>query len=131
MGFTLIEVIVAIFILSTGILAVLAIFPLGIQIMDFSETVTTSNYLAGSKIEEVISLSYPDISVGDITETSLPYPFSEYRRETKISYVDPTNNFQEVPNDTGIKKIEVTVSWSSALKINKKSIELSTFIIQR
>jgi len=129
-SFTLIEVLIAIFILTVGILAVFAIFPLGIQIASSSKMATVATYLAQEKIEEVISKSYDEISDATFPdELSLPSPFSAYKRETEVTCFDP--NGSSPPNcsdgDTGIKRIEVTVSWGTATK----EIELVTLISQR
>jgi len=130
-GFTLIESLVAIFVLSVGILAVLAIFPLGIKIINSSKMSATGIQLGQEKIEEIISLSYEAISIEENIEAELPPPFSCYRRETRITYVDPLLNLQEVGTDKGVKKVEVTVSWQPSLMINRKSIELTTIISQK
>jgi prepilin-type N-terminal cleavage/methylation domain-containing protein len=130
-GFTLIELMIAIFILSVGILAVFLMFPLGIQIMKSSEMATIGTQLSQEKVEEVISCSYEIISVGLTTESPLPPPFDAYRRETRVSCVDPLLGLQEVATDQGIKKIEVTVFWKSPLGITEKSIKIETLISKR
>ena len=130
-GFTLIEVLVAIFILSIGVLTIFGIFPLGIQIARSSEMATIAVYLGETKIEEVISTPYEEIFVGATTDSSLPPPFSSYGRETRVTYVDPALGLQEVANDTEVKKIEVTVSWKSPVGLTEKSIELVTLIGKR
>jgi len=130
-GFTLIEVLVAIFILSIGVLSVFGIFPLGIQIVGSSKMASVAVYLGEAKIEETIFIPYEQISIGTTTELALPSPFSSYGRETKVSYVDPVLDLEEVANDTEVKKIEVTVSWKSPVGLTEKSIELVTLISKR
>lgn len=130
-GFTMIELIIAIFILSVGILTVFLMFPLGIQIMKSSEMATTGTQLGQEKIEEVISCSYEAVSIGVTTESPLPSPFGAYRRETEVSYVDPALGLQEVVTDKGVKRIEVTVFWKSPLGIAEKSIKIETLISRR
>ncbi len=130
-GFTLVELIVAIFILGIVVTAVLGIFPLGLQIVKFSETATVATHLANAKIEEIIFTPYEEISLGAVTESALFAPFQEYTRETRVSYVDPSLNLQESVSNTGIKKIEVTVFWKSSLKINKKNIKITTLISEK
>lgn len=130
-GFTLIELIITIFVLSVGILAILTMFPLGIKIINSSKMAVTGIQLGQEKIEEIISLSYEAISVGENIEAELPSPFNQYRRETRINYVDPSLNLQETSIDKGTKKIEVTVSWKPSLATSRKSIELTTIISKR
>jgi len=133
-GFTLIELIISIFILALGITAVFAIFPLGIQIVGFSKMATTATYLGGAKIEEIISKPYNEIF--SESRQTLDSPFSDYSGETEVSCVDP--DLQEVAcnydltNDPNpIKKIEVTVFWRSSLGIVERSIKLLTLISKK
>lgn len=134
-GFTLIEVLVAIFILVVGIVAVLDIFPLGTKIWKSAEMATIASQLGQAKMEEIISKSYNEISIGVIeAKHNLDPPFSFYQRETKVICVDPNSNLSEVVNcspDPGIKKIEVTIFWKSPLHISEKSINLSSLIVER
>ena len=125
-AFTLIELIVAIFILAVGITAVLAMFPLGIQIVSFSKMATVAAYLGEAKMEEIISTSYEEI-FSEPKQTLNP-PFGTYSRETEVTCFDPNgSSFPNCPGDTGIKKIKVTVSWG----VVDKKIELSTLITKR
>ncbi|MBZ9578097.1 prepilin-type N-terminal cleavage/methylation domain-containing protein [Patescibacteria group bacterium] len=124
-AFTLIEVIIAIFILAVGITAVLAMFPLGIQIVSSSKMATTAVYLGEAKMEEIISTSYEEIS-GE--QQTLNPPFSAYSRETEVTCFDPNGSSSpNCPEDTGIKKIKVIVSWG----VPAKKIELVTLITKR
>jgi len=59
-GFTLIELLVAIFILTVGISAVLAMFPLGLQVVKSSKMTAIGAQLGQEKIEEIISKPYAD-----------------------------------------------------------------------
>lgn len=130
-GFTLIEIIVAIFILTVGIYGILSMFPFSMKIIRSSEMNASALYLVQQKMESEVSSSYQSLAVGTGIENSLPSPFSAYTRETKISYVDPTNNMIETQNDMGIKKIEVKVSWNSFLGISRESVNISTLIANR
>lgn len=128
-GFTLIELIIAIFILTVGISAILVMFPLGIQIVKSSEMATVATQLAQEKIEEIISKSYTDIS--SETKQQLSSPFSAYWREVEMTYFDPDNPEVTPSVNKGIKKVEVTVSWELPLKVVGKSIKIMTLISKR
>ncbi|MBU4204717.1 prepilin-type N-terminal cleavage/methylation domain-containing protein [Patescibacteria group bacterium] len=130
-GFTLIELLATIFVLTVGILAILIMFPLGTKIINSSKMAATGIQLGQEKIEEIISLSYEAISVEENIEAELPSPFIYYRRETRITYVDPSLNLQEISTDKGVKKVEVTVSWQSSLVTSRKSVELTTIISKK
>lgn len=140
-GFTLIELIIAIFILAIGITAILVMFPLGIQIADSSKMATIASQLGQEKIEEIIAASYGEIlcsggvspTCADTEDYSEISGFSAFKRITEITCIDGSS-FTEVANcspDSGLKKIKVTVFWRSALKITKKSIELVTLISKK
>lgn len=128
-GFTLLEVMVAILVLTIGIVAILQIFPLGLNVEKASQMNTQGSLLAQEKIEEFTSKAYQDIAVGTVTEDALPSPFERFSRETKINYVDV--ELQEAGGDTGLKKIEVTVSWSSLLRIGDKEVKLITLVAEK
>ena len=133
-SFTLIELIIAIFILALGITAIFAIFPLGIQIVRFSKMTTTATYLGEAKIEEIISKPYEEIS--SEPEQTFDPPFSAYSWRTEINCVNPdlqevACNYDLTNNSNPIKKIEVTVSWRSSLGITEQSIELLTLISKK
>ena len=128
-GFSLVELMVAIFILSVGILGILAVFPLGTKLVKSSEAAAVGAELAQEKIEELAYLSYDEISVGQEDET-FSAPFDNFHRQTRIVYVDPSDDFSEVENDIGIKKIEVTVFWGLSF-IGERDIKLSTLISEK
>lgn len=134
-GFTLIEVLISIFILTTGIIAVLQAFPLGTKILGSSKRVTIANQLGQAKIEELISQSYVEISFGIIeTKHVLDSPFSSYQRETEIVCVDPDLDFSEVINcnpDPGMKKIKVTVFWKTFFGFSEKNNQIISLITKK
>ncbi len=129
-AFSLVEVIIAVFILEVGILAVLAIFPLGVQLIRYSKMTAVAGQLAQEKIEEMISKSYIDIS--SEPEEVLAAPFSAYSRKTDITCFDSNGDSEpNCPAETGIKEIKVSVSWASLFGVTSKKIEISTLISKR
>lgn len=127
-GLTIIEALIAITVLIIGITALLYMFPISIQVERYSLQVSTALQLAQEKIEEELSKSYDNISVGIISENSLPNPFDNYSRETTVDYVDI--NFQATTTDAGIKKIKVEVSFKTSLNFEKK-VEITTLIAKK
>lgn len=130
-GFSLIEAMVAIFILSVGILAVMFMFPLGSKTISSSRDRLIADLLAQQEIEKMSVLSYGEVLVGDTIENSLPEPFSRFSKETKVSYIDPSANLSEVLQDKGAKKIEIIVSWQDSLISGSKSANITTIISQK
>ena len=128
-GFTFLEVIIAISVLIIGILAVLQVFPLALNIEKLNQMETQAIFLAQDKIEEKISRAYQNIQVITEIEDSLPSPFERFSRETKIIYVD--SDLATTTLDLGLKKIEVTVQWKSSLRLREKSVNLITLIAEK
>lgn len=131
-SFTIIELLIAIFVLAVGLVAALYAFPLGTQIQKSSQMATVAAQLAQAKTEEIISEGYDEISLGIIEE---PYGFdsnfSSYRRKTEVSYFDPDNPQVPPASDLGIKKAEVSVFWRSPLGVSEKEVKLATLIAKR
>ena len=128
-GFTLIEVMIAILILLDGVLVVLQLFPLGYGVEQANQMKNQAVFLCQEKIETMISEPYKDIAVGTIDENPMASPFQRFERETKVSYVD--SNLNESTSDIGLKKIEVTVSWQSPLRVERKNVQFVTLIAER
>lgn len=128
-GFTFLEAMIAMVLLIVGIVTVLQIFPLAFGIGISNQKETQATMLCQEKIEEINSKNYREIQVGIQTEDPLPSPFEKFSRETKVSYVD--NNLQATTSDTGLKKVEVEVWWSSFFPAGKKQIKVTTLIAEK
>ena len=126
-GFTVIEMMTAVFILSVGICAILIIFPLSLKIIRSSDLATKAVGLAQEKIEEISSDAYESISIGT-TDENLAGPFNMFLRQTTADYADPANGMAAVLNDTGIKKITIIVSWDSLLGLGRQNVTISDLI---
>ena len=130
-GFTIIELLTAIFILVIGIVGVISVFPLGARVGKYSEMNTVAAQLGQAKMEEITSQSYSEIPVGIIEpKHSLDPPFSIYSRETEVNWYDPVNQTIST-TDLGIKKIKVTVTWVLSLGVSQQKVELNTLITKR
>lgn len=127
-GFTLPEVIIAIFVIFVGVLAIWELFPFSLQERKMAEMTTIASLLAKEKMEEIISKPYDVILSEPIT--SLAPPFANYSREVKVTYFDPITN-STTSTDTGIKKIEVIVYWKSFLGISEKIFRITTLVSKK
>jgi len=128
-GFTIIEAMTAVFVLTLAIGSVLCLFPLSLQNQKFSEMKTIASQLAQAKMEEVTSFSYGDIIVGTTTESSLDSPFTSCSRQLIVNYVD--SDLLVSISDTGLKKIEITVFWDSSLAISDKNVKIISLIAEK
>lgn len=133
-GFTLLETIIAITVISIGLFSIIKIFPLVLKISKSSEQTTVAVNLAQSKLEELFSLGYESIVVGTVETkhrlaSDSANPFYYYQRQTVVEYVD--NNLSHSASDTGIKKITSSVFWRSPLSLTEKNVDLILLVSQR
>ncbi|MGM0439193.1 MAG: type IV pilus modification PilV family protein [Patescibacteria group bacterium] len=125
-GITLIETLIGLAILSFGIIAIIAVFPLGVKSLDMNYRTNTALFLASSQIENVIDQDYENLDLGVATENFGEIEdFTNYKRETHIDCFDPEN--EECSEETGMKEVEVTV-YS---KRGNDETKLKTLIINK
>lgn len=137
-GITLIETIIAVSILTLGIIGVLQAFPLGVHLAKAAQMSTVATQLSQAKIEEEVSHSYTDIPVGSSQEDYGQIPgFASYKRATQIICVRASDLSQvacdyDLANDPyPMKRIEVTVYWRSSLGVTEKNISLMSLIAKK
>ena len=109
-GFTLLEVLVAIVILSVGLLGMACLAGSIIGYNQFADQVTTATTLAQDKIEELKNEGYSSITSSSDTQ-------SIYTRAWAVASDSPGPN---------LKTIEVKVNWN--LKGTAKEVVLETII---
>jgi prepilin-type N-terminal cleavage/methylation domain-containing protein len=121
-GFTLLEVLIALTMLTIGLLGVLGLTTGIIRGNFFSKNVTTATVIAGTRIEDIQRAGYtnanatnfpagPDtVSMGGVT----------FSRSTSIADNSPQAN---------MKTISVTVSWNEANAV-ARSVNLQTIMAQ-
>jgi len=113
-GFTLIEVLVAMVILSIGLLGTASLITGIIKGNKVSKRISTATVLAQDKMEEIKGAGYAGVAdETDNYNTIDDYPL--YKREVVV-----------VPLGSGMKTITVTVYWDS----DNSSIELKTILAQ-
>lgn len=106
-GFTLIEVLVAIVILTIGLLGMATLTVAIIHGNKLSNDLTTATTLAQDKMEDIRREGYDSVGdIGDPDDEEKPVSgYPEFERVTSISGVGS-------PAVVGMKKITVTVTWS-------------------
>ena len=114
-GFTLIEVLVAMVILSVGLLGTAALITGIINSNKLSNRISTATVLAQDKIEEIRGVGYAGAGAEAGTEPYGGVNFPLYKRITGVVAGDPA---------AGMKKITVTVYWDS----DAHSVELKTIL---
>jgi type IV pilus assembly protein PilV len=110
-GFTLIEVLVAMVILSIGLLGTAALITGIINSNKLSNRITTATVLAQDKMEEIKGAGY----AGAVTETRtfLPSPDDNYEREVTVVDGSP---------DANMRTVTITVYWESSKSVTLKTI---------
>ncbi|MBN1906742.1 MAG: prepilin-type N-terminal cleavage/methylation domain-containing protein [Deltaproteobacteria bacterium] len=138
-GFTILEVLIAISILTVGLLAVASMQVSAIRGNHLSSNVTCALALAEDKMEYLLGIDYNDASLQDIipgnnanldttTTGSVDYeelnidetgsPGGRYRRITNIANHNPATNDPIINN----KAITVIVTWNQ----NKQKVSISS-----
>ncbi len=118
-GFTLIEVLVAMVILSVGLLGTAALITGIISSNKLSNRISTATTCAQDKMEDIKGLGYSGMPAWDTT-TPEPYNsianYSLYKRDT----------FTDVGNPAaGMKTVTVTVYWDADAHL----VELKTILV--
>jgi len=118
-------------ILGVAFISLMQAFPTALNINKTAKNATNASYLAQAEIESLYSLGYDKIATGTIeikhrlsadTKNYLYY----FQRQTTVTNVN--SNLQTVTNDSGLKKIYVTVYYTNSLSKTEKSYETSTLI---
>jgi type IV pilus assembly protein PilV len=116
-GFTLIEVMIALVVMSIGLTALAAVQISAIQGNVFSKRMTTAVSIADEKMEQIKSNLYTEIvseSSSQITQSNL-----NFTRQVTVTNNSPLTN---------TKTINVTVSWSEGSKSH--SVPITTIVSQ-
>ena len=131
-GFTLLEIIVTISIVTVAFFAITQVFPFSLKINKKSQNLTTAVFLAQAGLEQVLDSSYEDMGVGGIepkarlSNDSASYLY-HFQRETVAEYVDSI--LQTSVLDTGLKKVQTTVFWYDQMSLGEKSYTLTTLVV--
>jgi hypothetical protein len=130
-GFTIIEATLAIIILMVGFFAVMEFFPFAMKIIGDSQSLAIASNLTLSKVEEISSTPYDNISIGmieakhKISNDSESY-LNNYERETYAEYLD--SNLNPSLTDNGLKRVTVITYWKSPIISNEKSTQIDIII---
>lgn len=113
-GFTLIEVLIAIVILSVGLLGMASLTGSIILVNKLNSDLTTATTLSQDKMESIRSDAYG--SVESETKTDCTPPFDAFQREVTVANDSPAS---------GMKTVTVKVCWGPS---DAHNVELKTII---
>ena len=149
-GFTLIEVLVALTILSIGILGIAGLAGTGIKSSNYSRSLTQATNFAQERLEGLMGVNYSNIQATDLAAGDLArncvgpagpanapvYTCTPTGTKTiggtvytwsyTVTYIDLDGNGTAVPNVDGLKRVDLTVSWTDQLWNAQKSVTLVT-----
>lgn len=112
-AFTLIEVLLASFVLEIGLLGIVGFYSYSFQISKIARQETTAANLASGLLDEKLAISYDNLPIGPGSKIRYSAdeasPFYDYFQKIDIVYI--TTNLSESAIDTNMKKIVVTVFW--------------------
>jgi type IV pilus assembly protein PilV len=124
-GFTLIEVLIAIVILSVGLLGMAALTIGIINGTAFSKNLSTATTLAQDKMEELCEQDYSGVAA----ETKGPLStFPNYNREVVVDTTTYPDIVGPPAQQVGMKIVTVTVSWTD--RNGEHSVPLKTILSQ-
>jgi prepilin-type N-terminal cleavage/methylation domain-containing protein len=118
-GTSLAELMIALVVLSIGLLAVAQIFPAGSRSQLQSRMLTTANYHAQEKIESFVNLPWsdPTLDPGRHPAGTATENLGQWQRFYEVSVLDqPLDN---------LKRITVTVSWTFQ---GNRSVTATTYL---
>ena len=119
-GATLVETLVALTVLTIGILAVAQLFPAGARTQAQDRMMTSGNYYAQEKLEQLGRLPWadPELTLG--THPATPEPVGDsgaWRRSWQV---------EAMPGQlANLKKVTVTVSWNY---VGPRSVSATTYL---
>jgi len=119
-GFTLLEILVAITVLSIGLLGMAGLTTSIIHGNMLSNKVTTATTLGQDRMEHFRRLGYSTIPTADTTTTEDYNSISNYPSYKRVSFIDVDSP------SLGMKTVTITVFWNS----DARSVVLQTILAQ-
>ena len=124
MGFTFVEVIIALTIASLSLLALLRLHLININMADTAEMTSQAAFLAEQKIEETLALDYPNTgeNCGTVQRNNKVFNWRTQVTDFQLPYMYKRNT-------TGLRKISVDVNWKQGT--GRKNLQMSTYVADR
>lgn len=116
-GFTLIEIMLAVFILEIGLLGIAGFYGYSLNVTKMARNQTTAANLASGLLDEQLANSFDTIIVGEGAKTAysteINNPFSNFSKKIDIAYIDQnlSASYTESEANKNMKKITVTIYW--------------------
>jgi len=132
-GFTFIEIVAAIAILAVGILAILTLFPVGIESSKKAAVRTKAALLGEMKMEELRATTTFDLlaDVAKTTFTAAEDPEQHY--QFSVTVTEAPKAYAPGSTDPNLKKVVVSVFWPAAETVENKQqrMDFTTYVGNR
>lgn len=128
-GFTLLEVLIGIAVLTLGLVVSVQAFPFLLNLEREQTMQNTAVFLAQEKIEDKISQSYGSLVSELEQESALPAPFVGFSRSTAVFNIN--SSMATTTFETGLKEVRVWVSFRSPFKSRNQIFELASLIADK
>ncbi len=124
MGLTLIEVLVALAVVATVMIAIVRLHLVSLNLSNQSSQVTQASLLASSKLEQALSVGFPEIGTKQGTET-----IDNIQMHWKVDVIDKTISLKSDKPLEQLRSVKATTSWKQGQK--KKQVEYETWVTKR
>ena len=126
-AFTLIEILIAVFVLEIGLLGIAGFYAYSFKVAKIARNQTMASNLAAGVLDEQISKSYESLIPIDITNYSADpnNSFHNWYKQVEVSCIDADLNQLSCSDASAhMKKITVTISWTE--DASAKSFQIAT-----
>ena len=127
-GFSLIEIIVAVVIMSIAFYALITVFTIVVPRDINARTLTLGTHLANQKMEETTLKSFT--AVASTSATAFPPPFENYYNQVIVNYVTTAELDTVSASATNYKRIKVRV-WGPQLNILEAVTIVTTYEVKK
>lgn len=129
-GFSLIEAVVALGILSLFVGAILAAFPTAFRLIGSGRAATVAAELVQAKIESLRQVAYGDLTLGTYqarqrVDANPADPFYDFYQTVTVTAVD--DSLSPSAGETGLKQVTVTLEWTDPER-GPRSADISTLV---
>lgn len=123
-GFTFVEVLIALAVVSIALLALLRLHLLTIRIADQARVTSGAIFLAEQKIAETLALGYPKVGINSGTIADNPVAL-----DWNVEVTDLRLPELGTAASAGLRKILVDVSWKQ--RLGRNHLQMTTYVAQR
>lgn len=123
-GFTFVEALIALAVVSIALLALLRLHLLTIRVADRARVTSQAIFLAEAKIAETLALGYPKpgTNSGTIADNGLALDWNVEVTDLRLPQLSAAAN-------AGLRKILVDVSWKQ--RLGRNHLQMTTYVAQK